>query len=147
MSPERRSYSNVYRWVRDRRFSLGESALSMWEREFYTLAWFDSLVCDGGLAQGLICADCEPGLIVELVTKIGAHQRADLVSRFIQMIPAEVLEAGGHAIGRFIFESQRCEEGSLTTEYYSQQDEFRSRMVEFARQNHAPEEAWHYERS
>lgn len=111
------------------------------------MAWFDSLVGDGGLAQGLICADWEPSLIVELLTNIGAQQRANLVARFIQMIPAEVLEAGGQAIGQFIFQSKRSEEGSLTTEYYVRQEEFRCRMVEFARQNHAPEEAWHYERN
>jgi hypothetical protein len=146
MSPERRSYSNVYRWIRDRRLVLEESALSAWERDFYTLAWFDSLVGDGGLAQGFICADWEPRLIVGLLTKIGANQRADLVDRFIQMIPAEAVAAGGQAIGRFIFESKRSEHEALTTKYYAQQDEFRCRMVEFARQNHAPEEAWHYGR-
>ncbi len=146
MSPERRSYSNVYSWIRDRRLVLAESALSPWERGFYTLAWFDSLVCDGGLAQGFICDEWEPGLIVKLLTKIGAHQRADLVARFIQMIPTEVLEAGGQAIGRFIFESKRGEEDSLTTEYYAQQDEFRCRMVAFARQNGVPDKAWHYDR-
>ncbi len=110
------------------------------------MAWFDSLVGDGGLAQGFICADWEPRLVVDLLTKIGAHQRADLVDRFIQMIPTEVLEAGGQAIGRFIFETKRSEGEAFTTEYYAQQDEFRYRMVEFARQNHAPFEAWHYGR-
>lgn len=146
MNPEHHTYANLYRWLRDRRLVLGESAFSPWEQEFYTLAWFDSLVGDGGLAQGLICSDWEPGLIVDLLMKVGANQRAELVARFLQTIPTEVLEAGGQAVGQFIFESKRSEENVFTTAYYAQQDEFRCRMVEFARQNHAPEEAWHYGR-
>lgn len=110
------------------------------------MARFESLVGDGGLAQGFICADWEPRLIVDLLTKIGGHQRSDLVDRFIQMIPAEVIAAGCQAVGRFILEKKRIEEKAFTTEYYAQQDEFRSRMVVFARQNGVPNEAWYRER-